>query len=78
VHYGASFPIIFRNLQMAKKRKKRGYKRWTDADLKALKKHSRDKTPVAKVSKLMKRTEATIRMKAYSLGLSMGHRRRRA
>ena len=63
---------------MAKKRKKRGYKRWTDADLKALKKHSRDKTPVAKVAKMMKRTEATIRMKAYSLGLSMGHRRRRA
>jgi len=63
---------------MAKKRKKRGYKRWTDADLKALKKYSRDKTPVAKVARAMKRTEATIRMKAYSLGLSMGHRRRRA
>jgi hypothetical protein len=63
---------------MAKKRKTRAYKRWTDADLKTLKKHSRDKTPVSKVSKMMKRTEATIRMKAYSLGLSMGHRRRRA
>ncbi len=63
---------------MAKKRKKRGYKRWTNADLKALKKHSREKTPVSRVSKMMKRTEATIRMKAYSLGLSMGHRRRRA
>jgi hypothetical protein len=61
-----------------KKRKTRSYKRWTDADIRALKKYSREKLPVAKVSKLMKRTEATIRMKAYSLGLSMGHRRRRA
>ena len=64
---------------MAKKRKKtRSYKRWTGADLKALKKFSREMLPVSKVSKLLKRTEATIRMKAYSLGLSMGHRRRRA
>jgi len=63
---------------MAKKRKTRSYKRWTDADIRALKKYSREKLPVAKVSKLLKRTEATIRMKAYSLGLSMGHRRRRA
>jgi hypothetical protein len=61
-----------------KKRKTRSYKRWTDADIRALKKYSREKLPVAKVSKMMKRTEATIRMKAYSLGLSMGHRRRRA
>jgi hypothetical protein len=64
---------------MAKKRKKtRSYKRWTDADLKALKKFSREMLPVSKVSKLLKRTEATIRMKAYSMGLSMGHRRRRS
>ncbi len=63
---------------MAKKRKTRGYKRWSDADIRALKKFSREKVPVARVSKLMKRTEATIGMKAYSLGLSMGHRRRRA
>lgn len=64
---------------MAKKRKKtRSYKRWTDVDLKALKKYSREMLPVSKVSKLLKRTEATIRMKAYSMGLSMGHRRRRA
>jgi len=63
---------------MAKRAKTRPYKRWSDADLKALKKFSREKVPVSKVSKLLKRTEATIRMKAYSMGLSMGHRRRRA
>ena len=63
---------------MAKKRRTRAYKRWINTDIRDLKKFSREKTPVTKVAKLMKRTEATIRMKAYSLGLSMGHRRRRA
>ena len=60
---------------MAKKRKTRGYKVWTKDELKALRQHSRLKTPVVKLSKLLKRTEATIRMKAYGLGLSVGHRR---
>jgi hypothetical protein len=69
---------------MAKKRKttkkgsgrKRGYNRWTSDDLKTLRRHSKERTPVSRVSRDMKRSEATIRMKAYSLGLSMGHRRR--
>ncbi len=63
---------------MAAKRKTRSYKVWTPADLKTLKKHGREKTSVAKISKLMKRTEPTIRQKAYSLGISVGHRRRAA
>jgi hypothetical protein len=63
---------------MAKRRKKRGYKAWSKEDLKALRQHSRAKTPVAQLSQLLKRTEATIRMKAYTLGLSVGHRRRKA
>jgi hypothetical protein len=63
---------------MAKKAKKRPYKVWTRDDLKDLKQHSRAKTPVAKIAKALKRTEATIRMKAYQLGLSIGHRRRKA
>ncbi len=62
---------------MAKKAKKRAYKVWSSQDLKELKKHSREKTPVRKIAKAMKRTEATIRMKAYQLGFSVGHRRRR-
>ena len=65
-------------IKMAKKRKKRAYKAWTKDDLSALRKHSRAKTAVSKISKLLKRTEATIRMKAYSLGLPVGHRRRKA
>jgi hypothetical protein len=63
---------------MAKRAKQRPYKVWTAQDLKELKKHSREKTPVAKIAKAMKRTEATIRTKAYQLGMSVGHRRRKA
>jgi ribosomal protein L13E len=63
---------------MAKKVKKRAYKVWTPQDLKDLKKHSREKTSVSKIAKAMKRTEATVRMKAYQLGMSVGHRRRKA
>jgi hypothetical protein len=63
---------------MAKKAKKRPYKQWSAAELKELKQHSRAKTPVAKIAKAFKRTEATIRMKAYSLGMPLGHRRRKA
>jgi len=63
---------------MAKKAKKRSYKVWTPADLKELKNHSRAKTPVSKIARLMKRSEPTIRQKAFSLGISVGHRRRAA
>ncbi len=60
---------------MAKKVKRR--KAWTDVDLRALKKYSREKLPVAKIEKLLKRSVATLRQKAYSLGLSLGHQRRK-
>jgi hypothetical protein len=63
---------------MAKKAKKRAYKVWTPADMRELKKHSREKTPVAKIARLMKRSEPTIRQKAFSIGISVGHRRRAA
>jgi hypothetical protein len=63
---------------MAKKAKKRPYKSWSKEDLKELRQHSRERTPVSKIAKAMKRSEATIRMKAYQLGFSVGHRRRKA
>jgi hypothetical protein len=62
---------------MAKKAKKRKYNVWTKEDLKELKRHSREKTPVSSIAKALKRSEATIRMKAYQLGFSVGHRRRK-
>ena len=48
---------------------------WTAADLKALKTHSRQRTPVPKIAKEMKRTIGALRVKASQLGLGLGHQR---
>jgi hypothetical protein len=64
---------------MAKKSKRadgRSKRReWTNQHVKELKDHSRAKTPVAKISKLTKRTPHALRMKASQLGLPLGHQR---
>ncbi len=57
---------------MAKKIKRRP---WTKADVNTLRKHSRAKTPVKKISKAMKRTVGALRRQAGKLGLRIGHRR---
>jgi hypothetical protein len=48
---------------------------WTKADYRDLKQHSKSKTPVAKISRAMKRTVGALRQQAFQLGLSLGHRR---
>ncbi|MCP3388873.1 hypothetical protein NLM27_08795 [Bradyrhizobium sp. CCGB12] len=48
---------------------------WSPADLRTLKKHSKDRTPVAKISKEMKRTVGALRQKALNLGIGLGHQR---
>jgi DNA-binding transcriptional MerR regulator len=48
---------------------------YSNEDLKTLKAHSKAKTPVDKIAKLMKRSGATLRQKARAMGLSLGHRR---
>jgi hypothetical protein len=48
---------------------------WSKEDIRNLKTHSKSKTPVAKISKLMKRTAGAIRQKALALEISIGHRR---
>jgi hypothetical protein len=48
---------------------------WTKEDVRNLQVHSKSKTPVAKISKLMKRSEGAIRQKAMALNISIGHRR---
>ncbi|MGY4501972.1 hypothetical protein ACVWYH_005929 [Bradyrhizobium sp. GM24.11] len=58
---------------MAKKTTKR--KDYTKDDVKLLKAHSKARTPVAKVSKLMKRSEGALRQKALALGIGLGHQR---
>ncbi|HXL28280.1 MAG TPA: hypothetical protein VN968_03150 [Bradyrhizobium sp.] len=61
---------------MAKKAKKTVLRReYTKADVKELRTHSKAKTPVAKIAKLTKRTEGSLRQKALKLGIRLGHRR---
>ena len=48
---------------------------WSKEHVRDLKTHSKSKTPVAKISKTMKRTAGAIRQKALSLGISVGHQR---
>jgi hypothetical protein len=63
---------------MAVARTKRVIRRdWTRDEVKELKKHSKDKTPVKNVSRVLKRTPAALRQKAYALGISLGHRNKR-
>jgi hypothetical protein len=62
---------------VAKKPKKKTVARreYTRADVKELRAHSKAKTPVAKIAKLTKRTEGSLRQKALKLGIKLGHRR---
>lgn len=61
---------------MAKKAKKTVLRReYTKADVKELRAHSKAKTPVARIAKLTKRTEGSLRQKALKLGIRLGHRR---
>ena len=48
---------------------------WTKQDVRDLKKHSKDRTPVKKISKALKRSPAALRNKAFLLGISLGHQR---
>ena len=57
---------------MAKKTARREYSK---DDLKLLKAHSKARTPVAKLSKMMKRSEGSLRQKARVLGIGLGHQR---
>ena len=61
---------------MAKKAKRRVKRAsWTRADVAELRKYSKAKLPVKKITKLMKRTSKALRRKASLLGISLGHRR---
>jgi hypothetical protein len=48
---------------------------YTKADVKELRAHSKARTPVAKIAKLTRRTEGSLRQKALKLGIKLGHRR---
>jgi hypothetical protein len=59
----------------AKSKKRPTPKRYTAADIKLLKQHSKARTPVSKIVNLMKRTEGSLRQKARKLGIGLGHQR---
>jgi hypothetical protein len=52
-----------------------GRKEYSKDDVKLLKAHSKARTPVAKLSKLMKRSEGSLRQKARMLGIGLSHQR---
>jgi len=60
---------------VANKTKKVVRREYTKADVKELRAHSKARTPVAKISRLTKRTVGSLRQKAMMLGISLGHRR---
>jgi hypothetical protein len=67
-------------IRMAKKAAKKAKKKrtrvaYTKAEVRELRVHSKARTPVKKIAKAMKRTEASLRQKALQLGIGLGHRR---
>jgi hypothetical protein len=60
---------------MAKKTKRATRKPWSKIEHRTLKAHSKSKTAVAKISKVMKRTVRAVRQQAFKLGIPLGHRR---
>jgi hypothetical protein len=57
------------------KTKKPARKPYTQADIKVLRQHSKARTPVSKIARLMKRSNGSLRQKALKLGLGLGHQR---
>ena len=56
---------------MARRSKRR---EWTKDDVRELKSLARQRTPVAKIAKSLKRTLRATQQKAYSLGVSLDSR----
>jgi hypothetical protein len=50
-------------------------KPYTASDVKLLRRHSKARTPVSKIAKLMRRSEGSLRQKALTLGIGLGHLR---
>ena len=63
----------FRMVKKVTRRAK--WREWTKSDDRELKTHSKARTPVVKISKVMKRTPAALRQRAFTMGMSLGHQR---
>nr|WP_316227996.1 hypothetical protein [Bradyrhizobium sp. SZCCHNR3015] len=64
-------------IEVAKKaaKKKITRKEFLASDIKLLKMHSKARTPVSKLAKLMKRSHGSLWQKARKLGIGLGHQR---
>ncbi|HLG89472.1 MAG TPA: hypothetical protein VKZ79_20010 [Alphaproteobacteria bacterium] len=66
----------YQEIKVAKAKKKlTARKPYTAADVKLLKQHSKARTPVSKIAKVMKRSVGSLRQKALKLGIGLGHQR---
>jgi len=68
-------PRLEENKVAKAKTKRPARKPYTTKDVKLLKKHSKARTPVVKISKQMKRSVGSLRQKALDLGIGLGHQR---
>ena len=59
----------------SRRKVERTLRRWTKDENRSLRRHSRSKTPVDKISRAMKRTASALRQQALKLGIPLGHRR---
>lgn len=53
---------------------KKAPRAWTKEDVRELKALAKQKTPIAKIARALKRTEGATRQKAYALGVSLSSR----
>jgi hypothetical protein len=68
--------LNLQEISVAKKTNKKIVRReYTKDDVKVLRAHSKAKTPMAKLVKITKHTEGSLRQKALKLGIRLGHRR---
>jgi hypothetical protein len=72
--YLRGFPTNLESMKMTKKATS-ARREYSKDDVKLLKAHSKARTPVTKLSKLMKRSEGSLRQKARTLGIGLGHQR---
>lgn len=56
------------------KAKTKAPRAWTKDDVRTLKTLAKQKTPIGKIARALKRTEGATRQKAYSLGVSLSSR----
>jgi hypothetical protein len=70
----APFRLNYLGMMMAKTQKV-VRREWTKADVKELRAHSKARTPVSKIMKQTKRSVGSLRQKALTLGIGLGHQR---